>query len=302
MVSPSRYSIFRNAVRTSRGAYTSVNPRGEGLAKASMVHLSQDDKPEKVAWSVQPQLRHAIDHVFMLAQGVKKIDKVAKTPLCEHTSRESSFKFLKPNEVFDRKENFRLKVDPDSDFPIKPPHLDGSLGSFSMPASFNVPAACVSASEELSHRAAVYGSVADVMFSSIIHSLAPEDERAPLLREDHHSSRSLHEVHNSLCGCCVQLAVGTPGCCFGPSGAEPVDGFPSQDSTIFRDTSDGSRSQSVLRGDRETQRATGASWWSFSQLQESSSTWYCSVQVCVESWPKLQQTSRCWCQGEAALS
>ena len=109
MVSPSRYSIFRNAVRTSRGAYTSVNPRGEGLAKASMVHLSQDDKPEKVAWSVQPQLRHAIDHVSMLAQGVKKIDKVAKTPLCEHTSRESSFKFLKPNEVFDRKENFRLK-------------------------------------------------------------------------------------------------------------------------------------------------------------------------------------------------
>ena len=89
MVSPSRYSIFRNAVRTSRGAYMSVNPRGEGLAKASMVHLSQDDKPEKVAWSVQPQLRHAIDHVSMLAQGVKKIDKVAKTPLCEHTSRES---------------------------------------------------------------------------------------------------------------------------------------------------------------------------------------------------------------------
>ena len=183
MVSPSRYSIFRNAVRTSRGAYTSVNPRGEGLAKASMVHLSQDDKPEKVAWSVQPQLRHAIDHNSMLAQGVKKIDKVAKTPLCEHTSRESSFKFLKPNEVFDRKENFRLKVDPDFDFPIKPPHLDGSLGSFTMPASFNVPAACVSASEELSRRAAVYGSIADVMFSSIIHSLAPEDERAPLLKE-----------------------------------------------------------------------------------------------------------------------
>ena len=183
MVSPSRYSIFRNAVHTSRGAYTSVNLRGEGLAKASMVHLSQDDKPEKVVWSVQPQLRHAIDHVSMLAQGVKKIDKVAKTPLCEHTSRESSFKFLKPNEVFDRKENFRLKVDPDSDFPIKPPHLDGSLGSFSMPASFNVPAACVSASEELSRRAAVYGSIADVMFSFVIHSLAPEDERAPLLKK-----------------------------------------------------------------------------------------------------------------------
>ena len=36
-------------------------------------------------------------------------------------------------------------------------------------------------------------------------------------RQDHHSSWSLHEVHNSLCGYCVQLAVGTPGCCFGPS-------------------------------------------------------------------------------------
>ena len=98
-----------------------MNPRGEGLAKASMVHLSQDDKPEKVAWSVQPQLRHATDHVSMLAQGVKKIDKVAKTSLCEHTSRESSFKFLKSNKVFDRKENFRLKVDPDADFPSNHP-------------------------------------------------------------------------------------------------------------------------------------------------------------------------------------
>ena len=91
-----------NAARTSRGTYTSVNPRGEGLTKASMVHLSKDDKPEKVAWSVQPQLHHVIDHVSMLAHGVKKIDKVRKTPLCEHTSCESSFKFLKLNEIFDR--------------------------------------------------------------------------------------------------------------------------------------------------------------------------------------------------------
>ena len=122
-----------------------------------------------------------------------------------------------------------------------------------------------------------------------------------VFREDHHRSQSLREVHNSFCGCCSKLAVGMPGCCFGPSVAEPVDGFSSQDSTVFRDTSDGTRPQSALRGDHETQRATGASWWSFSQLQESSSTWYCSVQVCVESWPELQQTSRCWCQGKVAL-
>ena len=55
-VSPSRYSVFRNAVRTSKGAYTSENPKGESLSQASMVHLRQEEKPQKVAWSVQPQL------------------------------------------------------------------------------------------------------------------------------------------------------------------------------------------------------------------------------------------------------
>ena len=139
MVSPSRYSIFRNAVSTSRGAYTSVNPRGEGLAKASMVHLSQDDKPEKVAWSVQPQLWHAIDHVSILAQGVKKIDKVAKTPLCEQSS------------------------------------------------SLRIYSGC------------------HVLFHHPLSGTWGWESSNPQ-REDHHSSRSLHEVHNSLCGCCVQLA------------------------------------------------------------------------------------------------
>ena len=148
-----------------------------------MVHLRQEEKPQKVAWSFQPQLKFAVDHVSQVAQGVKQSDQLVLTLLCEHTSRESSFKYLKPNEVFHRRENFRLKVDVDSQYPIKPPHLDGSMGSFSMPSSFNVPSACLSASEELARRSAIYGSIADVMFSSIIHSLAPEDERASLLQE-----------------------------------------------------------------------------------------------------------------------
>ena len=303
MVSPSRYSIFRNAVRTSRGAYTSVNPRGEGLAKASMVHLSQDDKPEKVAWSVQPQLRHAIDHVSMLAQGVKKIDKVAKTPLCEHTSRESSFKFLKPNEVFDRKENFRLKVDPDSDFSHQTTPSGWLFGFLHHACFFQCPSGmceCIRGVVTQSSSLWIY-SGCHVFFHHPLSGTWGWESSTPQ-REDHHSSRSFHEVHNSLCCCCVQHAVGTQGCCFGPSVAEPVVGFSSQDSTIFRDTPDGSRSQSVLRGDHETPRATGSSWWSFSELQESRSTWYCSVQVCVESCPNQQQTSRYWCQGEAALS
>ena len=128
VVSPSRYSVFCNAVRMSKGAFMSVNPQGESLAQASMVHLSQEEKPQKVAWGVQPQLRHAIELVSMVAQGVKKAARLSKTPYCEHTSWESKFK----------RENYQLKVNPDSDFPVKPPHLDGSLGSFRMPANLSV--------------------------------------------------------------------------------------------------------------------------------------------------------------------
>ena len=148
-----------------------------------MVNLRHEEKPQKVAWSVQPQLKLAVDQVSKVAQGVKQSDQLVLTPLCEHTSWESSFKYLKPDEVFHRCENLRLKVDADSQYLIKPPHLDGSVGSFSMPSSFNFPSACMSASEELAHRSAMYGSIADVMFSSIIHTLAPEDECAPLLQE-----------------------------------------------------------------------------------------------------------------------
>ena len=50
--------------------------------------------------------------------------------------------------------------------PIKPPHLDGSLGSFTMPATFSVPAGCLNASEEFTRWAANYGMIAVVMWTS----------------------------------------------------------------------------------------------------------------------------------------
>ena len=148
-----------------------------------MVHLSQEDKLQKVAWGIQPQFSHAIDNVAMVGQGVKKADKLSKTPLCEHIPRENTFKFLKPTEVFNKRENYCLKVDPDFDYPIKPPHLNGLLGSFNMTAAFSVPAACLNASKELAKRATKYSAIANVMFSSIVHSLAPEGERTPLMKE-----------------------------------------------------------------------------------------------------------------------
>ena len=54
----------------------------------------------------------------------------------------------------------------DLDYPIKPPHLDGSLGSFTMPATFSVPAGCLNASEEFTRWAANYGMIAAVMWTS----------------------------------------------------------------------------------------------------------------------------------------
>ena len=72
---------------------------------------------------VQPQLKHAIGPVSMVAQGIKKVGRLMSTPICEHTSGESLFKYLKPTELFDKGENFHLKVDSYYAFNVKPPHL-----------------------------------------------------------------------------------------------------------------------------------------------------------------------------------
>ena len=109
------------------------------------------------------------------------VDKLVKTPLCEHTSCENSSKFLKSNDVFDKCENFSCEGWPQ--LLVKPSHLDGSLRSFSMLASFAVPTACLNASEELDRYSAIYDYTLPTMFSSIMPSLAPEDERAPVLNE-----------------------------------------------------------------------------------------------------------------------
>ena len=79
VVSPSRYSIFCNT----------ECPRGLFL-----FHPSWEDKLQKVAWSSQPQLNPAIEHVSMVVQGIKKADKLSRKPLCEHASHTNSFQVL----------------------------------------------------------------------------------------------------------------------------------------------------------------------------------------------------------------
>ena len=90
--------------QTSKGVFTSVNPCGKSLAQASMVHLSQAHKPQKYCHNSAMPLT-----VCMVAQGAKKVDKLCKTPLCEHTSRDNACKFLKLTEVFN---NLSLKDRP----------------------------------------------------------------------------------------------------------------------------------------------------------------------------------------------
>ena len=144
-----------------RGLLLSWTP-GEIVWQGFNGALFQEDKPHKVAWSIQPQRSHAIQHVSMVVQGIKKADKLSRMPLCKHTSRTNSFKLLRPTEVFNKKKNYKWIHD--LDYSIKPPHLDGYLGSFTMPAT-SMPAGCLNASEELTRRAANYGTIADVMFS-----------------------------------------------------------------------------------------------------------------------------------------
>ena len=88
-MSPSKYSLFRNDVRSSKVAFSSVNHMGGGLAKAAMIELNQEQWLEKMAWAVQPQLHHAVDHVSMVAHGIRKLEDLMQTPLCERTSREA---------------------------------------------------------------------------------------------------------------------------------------------------------------------------------------------------------------------
>ena len=75
-------------------------------------------------------------------------------------------KFLRPTEVFNKRELQTESGVVTWITPIKPPHLDGSLGSFTMPATFTMPAGCLNASEKLTRWAAKYGTIADSMFSS----------------------------------------------------------------------------------------------------------------------------------------
>ena len=120
-----------------------------------------------MAWSSQPQLNPAIEHVSMVVQGIKKADKLSRMLLCEHASRTNSFQVLETYWCVQQERELQTESGVMTWItPIKSPHLDGSLGSFTMPATFTMPAGCLNASEKLTRWVAKYGTIADSMFSS----------------------------------------------------------------------------------------------------------------------------------------
>ena len=67
-----------------------------------------------------------------------------------------------------------------ADYQPKPPTLTSSDGA--APSSYTVPSTALLQTEELSRRAAVYGSITDVLVGSILRQI-PEEARTPVLRE-----------------------------------------------------------------------------------------------------------------------
>ena len=103
----------------------------------------------------------------MVVQGIKKADKLSRMPLCEHASPTNSFQVLETYWSVQQERELQTESGVMTWItPIKPPHLDGSLGSFTMPATFTMPAGCLNASEKLTRWVAKYGTIADSMFSS----------------------------------------------------------------------------------------------------------------------------------------
>ena len=117
----------------------------------------------------------------MIAQGIKKADKLSRMPLCDHTSLENRFKFLRATKVFNIGElqsesGLTTWITP-LNLPIWT-HLWDSLPcqqlSLCLPDVWTHPKSWPDRPPTVAR---------ELMFSSIVHSLAPEDERAPLLTE-----------------------------------------------------------------------------------------------------------------------
>ena len=182
-VSAAQYTLFRQAVTTSKGSFK-VNPtKSRTASRASLLDVGDNEVTDQVSWLDQPCLKDTMASTACIAQGLKEDEEVEKTMLSEtlNTSCSSTFKHLMVKQIFPR-EPYRLKIHRDAKYVPKPPG-ETSFRDTKAPSSYQMSQCMCLDTEELARRSAVYASLADSMVASVIEELSPKDERTKLLRE-----------------------------------------------------------------------------------------------------------------------
>ena len=174
------YQDFREALKYTKGVFTTLDR--EDKDTGGVTETSSTDKQDRIAWVSQQSLTRALQYTARLAQGVPSTAKVVETPLAHRTAQESSCRFLKPA-VFFSKEAFCLRVDLKSTFQPRPPQTDASVDGVAHPTNITVPYAWFTAMEEFSRRAAIYASISEAVFGSLINTMIPIDSWTRLQEE-----------------------------------------------------------------------------------------------------------------------
>ena len=177
-VSERQYALFREAVRSSKGVHTVVE-REDSTGTSFRFDGSESAAPDRVVWGTQPAVRDALKLLAKKAQGVESSREVIDTPLTDLAAPGSKFKFFSARSLLGP-ESYMLKTDSSSEYLLKPPSQTPT--DLAPPSSYNVSPSALLQTEELSRRAAVYGSITDVLVSSILRQI-PEEARTPVLRE-----------------------------------------------------------------------------------------------------------------------
>ena len=178
--SKKKFKVFREAVRSSKGLYTDIvrEDRQAGL----VTETSKSKGPERVAWQCQQSLKEALNYIARINQGVDKTDQLVQTPLGNRSSLPSATTFIKTATVF-KKDHYKMRIDPESQFLIKPPVVDPCAEHVTLPTSFRVDATWFSNVEEFSRRAAIYASISEAIYGSVLRELVPSEDISKVLRE-----------------------------------------------------------------------------------------------------------------------
>ena len=131
-----------------------------------IIEISYEDKSDCVAWGTHTSLKSPINHVSWITN----MDQIKETPFWDRMAQQSKFKFLRSTSVWQSEELYRWRPILESDYLMHPPPLDAFLGTFTMPT------------KKLICRVAIYSSILNAKFASILLSLYPPKDRDEVLQ------------------------------------------------------------------------------------------------------------------------